>query len=94
MYRVDGIPIKACTFENKYSIAPNGMSQRGKGIYSYNSGFTVEKFNESIPNDTIYRSMFKQMDYGIYALNGRVTNPVIVDSCYFENNWREFILFS
>ncbi len=88
MNGVDGIPVKGCIFENTYNESPTNIDQRGIGILSYNSGFSVDYYIQNIPEEIRYRSMFKQMDYGIYALNGRITAPLSIDSCLFENNRR------
>jgi hypothetical protein len=87
MYSVDGIPVHGCTFENT-DIMHTDPQERGKGIYSYNSGFEVKYYKPYVMGADRIRSRFNHLEYGIYALGGRTSNLISIDSCFIKDNWR------
>ncbi|MCD4747225.1 MAG: T9SS type A sorting domain-containing protein [Bacteroidales bacterium] len=86
---VDGIKFRACSFENKVNLEvyPAGF-KRGIGIASYNSGFYVKDYctNNTVPCDNTNRSLFENLEYGIYAFNGELSKYISIDTTVFVNN--------
>ena len=83
---VDGIKVEGCTFSNNAQDKPFHAG-RGKGIFSFNSGFYVKEYDK-YPDPEIIRTFFSHLDYGIYALTDRTTKLITIDSCLFKDNFR------
>jgi hypothetical protein len=84
---VDGIKIEGCKFKNEAVDELHTFSGRGKGIFSFNSGFYIKEYDK-YPDPEIIRTSFSHLDYGIYALTDRTTKLITIDSCLFKDNFR------
>jgi len=89
------VQIRGCDFANTTSTDDYPDEERGKGIYSFNSFFTVDDNNAgfgatgtgSDPNN------FADLTYGIYAIAEEVgANNIAVRNNVFDNNFRGYYL--
>jgi len=83
---VNKIEILGCSFRNKYytsSINPP-YSERGIGVYSYNSDLFID---ELIQSNKITKTEFEDLERGIYALHSGIGQSIIsVQNSKFNSN--------
>ncbi|MBL7105353.1 MAG: hypothetical protein ISS18_13575, partial [Bacteroidales bacterium] len=88
MWDVEGVTIKACSFEN--SCSPSGGFYQGYGIFSIDAGYSIiADCAEPIlpcPEDLILHTTFKGLYAGIEAGNEGSTNTIYVNDAIFQNN--------
>jgi len=89
MTSVDGIDIKGCTFENSLSDEVL-YSDRGIGIYSVNSVFTVDKvcISGTTPCTLYQYPEFNNLNYAIKALATSSNTPCYIREGQFTDNRR------
>lgn len=89
LWKVKGISIKGCTFEN---LNPNAAtsSELGMGIYSIDANFEVDNScsNDSVspcPANNIIISRFNHLHYGIKTLKAETNNTYSVLNAEIKN---------
>jgi len=89
MTSVDGIDIKGCTFENSLSDEVL-YADRGIGIYSVNSVFTVDKvcISGTTPCTLYQYPEFNNLNYAIKALATSSNTPCYIREGQFTDNRR------
>jgi hypothetical protein len=89
MTSVDGIDIKGCTFQNSLSDEVQ-YADRGIGIYSVNSVFTVDKvcISDTTPCTLYQYPEFNNLNYAIKALATSSNTPCYIREGQFTDNRR------
>ncbi|MCF8236076.1 MAG: T9SS type A sorting domain-containing protein [Bacteroidales bacterium] len=82
------LEITGCTFENSYENAFGNPDYRGKGIVSFNSGYSVRDYKSLDPEVSPVRSEFKGLAYGLHALGNPLLQIIRLDSVIFMDNYR------
>lgn len=92
LWKVDGIPFQACTFENTRTTETNS-NQLGKGIYSLDANFIVQAgctqpppYGSECSEANAIPCKFYHLDHGIAARNASTTRAFTVDRALFDNN--------
>ncbi len=89
---VKDIDILGCTFKGTHPDSLNAEADRyrGYGIYSTGSSFFVDNYCWSLaypcPDSCKITSSFKNLNYGIYALDWNTSRLIKIDSAEFSNN--------
>ncbi|MCF8228444.1 MAG: T9SS type A sorting domain-containing protein [Bacteroidales bacterium] len=89
---VKDIDILGCTFKGTHPDSLNAEADRyrGYGIYSTGSSFFVDNYCWSqaypCPDSCKITSSFKNLNYGIYALEWNTSRLIKIDSAEFSNN--------
>ncbi len=97
MYHVNGVQIAGCDFMDERSVP---ASEKATGIFTLDAGFKVRGKYLGAPNpfpttplhwydelQTDYQhSYFKDLKYGIQAMNNNTSYSVLIDQSRFENN--------
>lgn len=80
LIQVKGVNIIRCEFENTIVDELPDMHNQGSGIFAYDASFNIgiEGFG-LIPE-------FKNLYYGIYALNAQEEKPFSIQQVYFDGN--------
>lgn len=97
LWKVDGIPFIACTFENTLSDASFGFTGSqglGHGIYSLDANYRVLSACNLLlpvggppcPENQTRRSKFIGLDHGIHAMKSTTLRNFTVDRAEFTNN--------
>ncbi len=83
-----GIKFISCQFENNLPVSTFPYHERGTGISSFNSSFSVEKLQstDSIPFGLNADAVFKQLATGIRATASSMAFPVKVSNVRFDRN--------
>jgi photosystem II stability/assembly factor-like uncharacterized protein len=83
-----GIRFISCQFENSLPVSTFPYHERGTGISSFNSAFTVGKLQsaDSIPFGLNADAVFKQLATGIRATASSPAFPVNVSNVRFDRN--------
>ena len=89
--RVDGIPIRGCSFLNTLSVS--STEPTSKAISSFNAEYTVKDYDYIIPDMENRKTIISGYDYGIFALGARPSDKIIVMNNTFIDN-RRGIYFS
>lgn len=84
---VRGIPFRGCTFRNTLTTA--SKDQRGNGIYSINSSFSVREkcLDNYIPCTHELPSKFIKLNYGIKSLGTDPTKTAFIYKTVFDMNY-------
>lgn len=89
--------ISGCKFENKLPVANPYQNTNGIGIKSYHSVYTVcDECNnpnpmqqgDPCPAQYTSKSVFTNLNYGIFATNSVKTRNITVKNTIFDNNYR------
>lgn len=83
-----GVKFISCQFENSLPVSDFPYHERGIGISSFNSSFSVEKLQsaDSIPFGLNADAVFKQLSSGIKATASSPAFPVVVSNVRFDRN--------
>jgi hypothetical protein len=80
LIQVKGININNCVFENTLNDNFPTMTDRGSGIFAYDASFNLGK--QESGNDPLFRNLY----FGIYALNAQEEKPFSIEQVNFEGN--------
>ncbi|MHC1775451.1 MAG: T9SS type A sorting domain-containing protein [Lentimicrobium sp.] len=83
-----GVKFISCQFENSLPVSDFPYHERGVGINSFNSSFSVGKLQsaDSIPFGLNAEAVFKQLSSGIRATASSPAFPVNVSNVRFDRN--------
>ncbi len=98
LQEVKGIDFKACEFAGSDPTDKHYKSdkERGYGIYSLGSYFTINDYCNSqinpCPDTCLQNCTFSDLKYGIYAIDWTETDFVSINHASFSNNLRSIYL--
>jgi len=90
---VDGIKVRKSNFKNVLYTPNIDMLDRGYGIYSEESSFSVKGTCDGLillgsPCYDYNFNLFDGLAYGVYATSANPMHTADVDHCVFNKNWR------
>ncbi len=89
---VNGIDFKGCIFKNSY-MPEGGISiNRGIGLHSFLSSFSVINHDPFPEPGNFIQSKFENLEYGIKVYSERTAEIINIDSAYFNDNLRGIYL--